>query len=88
MEKILFKIDVTNIITPITIKILIIPTKRYCKLETKASGWKSISPPKNLVNNIFFTPYYKKNPKIIPPAITDAICPETFTPIECISKKF
>lgn len=25
---------------------------------------------------------------ISPPAITDAICPETFTPTECISRKF
>lgn len=33
-------------------------------------------------------PSYKKNPKINPPAITDAICPDTLTPIECINKKF
>ena len=26
--------------------------------------------------------------RTIPPAITDAICPDTLTPIECISRKF
>ena len=26
--------------------------------------------------------------RINPPAITDAICPDTFAPIVCISKKF
>ena len=31
---------------------------------------------------------YKKKLRISPPAITEAICPDTFTPIECINRKF
>ena len=33
-------------------------------------------------------PYFAKKLRIIPPAITEAICPETLTPMECISRKF
>jgi hypothetical protein len=31
---------------------------------------------------------YRKKLRMIPPAITDAICPDTLTPMECISRKF
>ena len=31
---------------------------------------------------------YAKNPRTSAPAITDAICPDTLTPIECIRRKF
>ena len=52
-------------------------------IPSPASGKTS----KNACTFILCPPYPKK-PKIMPPAITDAICPDTFTPTACISKKF
>lgn len=41
---------------------------------------------KNNSRFIFFT--YPKKLSISPPAMTEAICPETFAPTACISRKF
>ena len=68
-----------KIITAITIKMLSIPVPIYFKLAIKFIGLKFIF--SHLV-------YFKKKLSIKPPAITEAICPDTFTPIECIRRKF
>ena len=42
----------------------------------------SVLPPSGLSSNYF------TSVRINPPAMTEAICPDTFTPMECINKKF
>ena len=39
-------------------------------------------------SNICITSLYIKNPRTSDPAMTDAICPDTLTPIACIRRKF
>ena len=76
-------------ITAITIKIASIPFHIYCREKTKRSRLKFS---KIFILVSFHQPAKAPNPaaklRIRPPAITDAICPETFTPIECIRRKF
>lgn len=92
--------EVMIIITNVTIKIPSIPKpivgKDSKKLETSktdASFPNILSTPFPIVINIFiivfsYTIRWLSRLKISPPAITEAICPETFTPIACISRKF
>ena len=55
-----------------------IPTPIYFKLSIKFIG-----------SNIFLPLFYqRKKPSTSEPAMTDAICPETLTPMECMSRKF
>ena len=54
-----------------------IPTPIYLSECTKFIG-----------SNILITSLYIKNPRTSAPAITDAICPDTLTPIACIRRKF
>ena len=64
-------------IIPIIIKTPSIPMPIYLSEWMKFEGLNSI--PSLL---------YMKNPRTNAPAITEAICPETLTPIECIRRKF
>ena len=43
---------------------------------------------KKFIGVKFISPSYMKKLMIRPPAMTEAICPDTLTPIECISRKF
>lgn len=65
---------IVNIIAAVTINIHAMPFAIIGKVSRNNSTF------------IFIT--YPKKLNISPPAITEAICPETFTPTECISKKF
>ena len=60
------------------IKTPIMPMPIYFKFTIKLPG----------LNSIFYTSLYLKNPRTREPAITEAICPDTLTPIECIRRKF
>ena len=62
---------------PIIINTPSIPTPMYLSEFTKFIG-----------SNIYITSVYIKNPRTRAPAITDAICPDTLTPIACIRRKF
>ena len=72
----LFKAIVAKAITPSATNKPTIPFNRYGRLIIK------------LLKLNIYLPSYKKNPRIKPPAITEAIWPDTLTPIECISRKF
>ena len=75
----MFKSIVIIMIMPITAKIVSIPKSIYLRLKTKFIGFIFII---FLLSNFYFI----KKLRIKPPAITDAICPETLTPIECIRR--
>ena len=92
-EKIMLISAVVKIITPIRIKISSIPMPILGSLSKKSSGLKNIScsfaaARKFIKFIIIYLPYFANMLRMIPPAITEAICPETLTPIECIRRKF
>ena len=74
--KILFKAIVDRAMIPKAKKSPSSPLKMYIRLLKKLIGVK------------FIFPSYMKKLMIKPPAMTEAICPETLTPIECINRKF
>jgi hypothetical protein len=67
--------------TPITTKMHNIPCHIYVREEKKRL--------KSIFSKIpMAKPPYPKKLRIKPPAMTEAICPETLTPMECMRRKF
>ena len=78
---------IERISTPITIKMQSIPFHIYWSEKRKRSKFNSII---FLLSNGYAinAPNPVAKLRIRPPAITEAICPETLTPIDCIRRKF
>ena len=89
----------TATIATMTMKMQIIPVPMYLRFSTKLMGWNSKFEKKDerytgrntvryVIRFIISTSYHMKKLRIRPPAITDAIWPETLTPMECMRRKF
>ena len=67
-------------------------TKKMMRITTKMPVIPCAMRVKDLPNSVFMlpSPYSKPgtNPRITPPAMTDAICPATFAPTACIKRWF
>ena len=88
----LFSNQMVRIITMVTAKMPSIPFPIMGSVSFKDSGLNfmlySVLPRGAAYHQKVAYDRYFTSVRIKPPAITDAICPETFTPMECISRKF